>query len=71
MIHSEGTSRIIVINGFSPSIIMDGTPNSKSFNDKSYGDIIRELSANYPQQELKPNVNINNDSSLPYTIQYK
>ena len=50
---------------------MDGTPNSKSFNDKSFDDIIGELFANYPKQELKPNVNITNHNLLPYTIQYK
>ena len=70
MIRSEGASGLIIIDGFSPSIVMDGMPNIKSFNDKSFGDIIRELSANYPQQELKPNIDIYNDSSLLYTVQY-
>uniref|UniRef100_UPI00286BCA75 type VI secretion system Vgr family protein n=1 Tax=Flavobacterium sp. TaxID=239 RepID=UPI00286BCA75 len=70
MIRSAGASGIILIEGFSPSIVMDGTPNAKSFSDKSFADIVRELSANYPQQELKPNIDFSNDSSLPYTVQY-
>ena len=70
MIRSAGASGIILIEGFSPSIAMDGSPNAKSYTDKSFGDIVREISANYPQQELKPNIDFYNDSSLPYTVQY-
>ena len=70
MIRSAGASGIITIEGFSPSIVMDGSPQAKSFTNKSFADIVREISANYPNQELKPNVDLNNDSSLPYTVQY-
>ena len=37
MIRSAGASGIILIEGFSPSIVMDGEPNAKSFTDKSFG----------------------------------
>ena len=70
MIRSAGASGIILIEGFSPSIVMDGSPQAKSFTDKSFADIVREISANYPNQELKPNIDFYNDSSLPYTVQY-
>ena len=70
MIRSAGASGILLIQGFSPSIAMEDTSNTRSFNDLSYGDIIRELSANYPQQELKPNIDFYNDIAMPYTVQY-
>ena len=70
MIRSAGASGIILIQGFSPSIVMEGEKNALSFNDKTFSDIVRELSANYPNQELKPNIDFLNDSSMPYTVQY-
>ena len=71
LIRSNGASGEILIKGYSPSIYMDGNKHTKSFNDKTFGDIIREITANYPQNELKANIDFDNDISMPYTVQYK
>ena len=71
MIRTAGAAGMLFIEGFSPSILMDAMPTAKSFTDKSFADIIQEVSLNYSQQQLKPNIDIQNDTStLPYTVQY-
>ncbi|WP_309609328.1 phage baseplate assembly protein V [Flavobacterium sp.] len=71
MIRMEGSAGMILIEGFSPSIVMDGRPNAKSFSNKSFSDIIREISESYPQSEInKPNIDFYNDTAMSYTVQY-
>ena len=53
LVRSNGASGEIIIRGFSPTAFMDGNRNTKSFNDKTFGDIIREVTGNYSQNELK------------------
>ncbi|WP_395074429.1 type VI secretion system Vgr family protein [Flavobacterium sp.] len=71
LVRSNGASGEIIIQGFSPTVFMDGNRNTKSFNDKTLGDIIREITANYPQNELKASIDLDNDASFPYIVQYK
>ena len=71
LVRSNGASGEIIIRGFSPTAFMDGNRNTKSFNDKTFGDIIREVTGNYSQNELKANIDFDNDVSIPYTVQYK
>ena len=70
LVRENGTAGTIHITGGSPTIAMEGLPNTKSFTDKSLSDIIQEIANNYPQRELKPFVNLQNNPTLPFTVQY-
>jgi type VI secretion system secreted protein VgrG len=66
----NGAAGEIHINGFSPTIAMEGMPNTKSYSDKSFSNIIQEILNDYTSVQLRPTVNLNNTSSLPFTVQY-
>ena len=70
VVRTSGASGGIVINGYSSTILLEGTPNIRSFSDKSLSDIVKEVVGTYPQENLKPSVNVENDPVLPYTVQY-
>ncbi|MBC8643195.1 hypothetical protein H9W95_00935 [Flavobacterium lindanitolerans] len=70
MVRTDGASGGIIINGFSPTILLEGTPNTKSYTDKSLADIVQEVTGNYSADSLKPAVSVQKDASLPYTVQY-
>jgi type VI secretion system secreted protein VgrG len=71
MIRTSGAAGGIIINGYSPTIAMEGTPKTQSFSDDSLSDIIKKITGSYPQRELQPTVDIKNDTSLPYVVQYR
>ena len=70
MVRTAGASGGIIINGYSPTILLEGTPNIKSFNDKALSSIVNEILGKYSADSLKPSVSIQKDSTLPYTVQY-
>ena len=70
MVRTAGASGGIIINGFSPTILLGGSPNTKSYTDKSLADIVQEVTGNYSADSLKPAVSVQKDASLPYTVQY-
>lgn len=70
MVRTAGASGGIIINGFSPTILLEGTPQIKSFSDKNLSDIVKEVISEYPTENLKPAVEVQKDSILPYTVQY-
>jgi type VI secretion system secreted protein VgrG len=70
MVRTSGASGGIIINGYSPTILMEGTPNIRSFSDKSLGDIVNDVLQNYAEGNLNPAVAIEKDATLPYTVQY-
>lgn len=70
MVRTAGASGGIIINGFSPTILLEGTPNTKSYTDMSLADIVQEVTGNYSADSLKPAVSVQKDASLPYTVQY-
>lgn len=70
MVRTSGASGGIIINGFSPTILLEGTPNIRSFNDKSLSGIVNEVLGNYSTDSLKPAVDVQKDATLPYTVQY-
>ena len=70
MVRTAGASGGIVINGYSPTILLEGTPHIKSFTDKSITDIVNEVLGKYSSENLKPKVEVQKDSTLPYTVQY-
>ncbi|WP_026717370.1 contractile injection system protein, VgrG/Pvc8 family [Flavobacterium gelidilacus] len=71
MIRTSGAAGGIIINGYSPTIVMEGTPKTVSYTDQSLSDVVKKITSNYSQKELQPTVKINNDSSMPYTVQYR
>lgn len=70
MVRTSGASGGIIINGYSPTILMEGTPNIRSFSDKSLGDIVKDVLKDYSEENMKPAVNVQKDGALPYTVQY-
>jgi type VI secretion system secreted protein VgrG len=70
MVRASGAAGGIIINGYSPTIVMEGSPKSKSFTNQSLSDIVKEISGRYSQKSVQPTVSIQRDSSLPYTVQY-
>jgi len=70
LVRTAGASGGIIINGYSPTILMEGTPNIRSYSDKSLSDIVNEVLKNYSGANLKPAVSVEKDATLPYTVQY-
>lgn len=70
LIKGDGSSGAILVNGFSTTFQMEGLPDTMSFNDKTLSEIANEIIARYPQDRLEPKVNLEEDSPLPYTVQY-
>ena len=70
LVRTSGASGGIIINGFSPTILMDGAPNIASYSGKSLSDIVNEVLKNYSSAGLKPLVSIEKEATLPYTVQY-
>ncbi|CAM3749659.1 type VI secretion system tip protein VgrG [Flavobacterium gelidilacus] len=71
MIRTSGAAGGIIINGYSPTIVMEGTPKTVSYTDQSLSDVVKQITSNYGQKELQPTVKVNHDSSMPYTVQYR
>ncbi|RZJ70722.1 phage baseplate assembly protein V [Flavobacterium sp.] len=70
LIRTAGASGGILINGYSPTILLEGAPHTRSYSAKTLSDIVNEVLKDYSSQELKPSVNVQKDSTLPYTVQY-
>jgi type VI secretion system secreted protein VgrG len=70
LVRENGSSGYIAINGYSATIALEGSPTTRSYTDKSLTDIIQEITNKYPQKEVKPTLDIKNNPTLPYTVQY-
>ena len=70
MIRTAGAAGGIIINGYSPTIAMEGTPNTKSYTNKSFSDIINEITGKYSKHKIRPKVSLSNNETMPYTVQY-
>jgi len=70
MVRTAGSSGGIIIKGYSPTILLEGPPTIRSFNDMTLSDIISDVLKSYPQDSLKPSVQPEKDKSMPYTVQY-
>ena len=68
MVRSAGASGGIIINGYSPTILMEGPPSIRSFSDKSLTTIVQEVAGAY--SGIKSTISVKNDTTLPYTVQY-
>jgi type VI secretion system secreted protein VgrG len=70
MVRTSGASGGIIINGYSPTILLEGPPTIKSFTDQNLKSIVDEVLKDYASEELKPEVEVDKDVTLPYTVQY-
>jgi len=70
MVRTSGASGGIIINGYSPTILLEGPPNIRSFSDKSLDDIVHGVLNNYSSDSLKSTISVQKDLTLPYTVQY-
>ncbi|WP_306354294.1 type VI secretion system Vgr family protein [Flavobacterium sp. '19STA2R22 D10 B1'] len=70
MVRTSGSAGGIIINGYSPTILLEGTPHVKSYNDMTLSDIVNQVLKKYTQGNLKPSVSVEKDSTLSYTVQY-
>jgi len=70
LVRTSGASGGIIMNGYSPTILMEGTPHIRSFSEKSLTDIVKEVLKGYSDENIKPSVEVQKDTTLPYTVQY-
>ena len=65
----EGNKHI-VLRGKSPCILLQNGQNSRSFEQKTFEDIIKEVTKDYPQNLVSFHINPNYKEKLAYTVQY-
>ena len=70
MVRTAGAAGGIIINGYSPTIALEGTPNIKSYSDQTFAEIINQICSKYSKHKINPSVSLANDGTLPYTVQY-
>ncbi|NJM79742.1 MAG: hypothetical protein HC854_09165 [Flavobacterium sp.] len=70
LVRTSGAAGGIIINGYSPSIVMETVPNIVSFSKQTFSTIINKIASKYSQKEVQPKVTLKNDSILSYTVQY-
>lgn len=70
IVRTAGASGGIIINGYSPTILTEGTPAMRSYTDKTLSDIAGEILKEYPSDKIKSSVDIKKNTVLPYTVQY-
>ena len=59
------------ISGYAPSIVLDGGKTCQSYENKTLPEIIKEATAEYPQEsQIHIEGLINNEEKIPYTVQY-
>ncbi|MGD0756240.1 MAG: phage baseplate assembly protein V [Bacteroidales bacterium] len=63
-------SKEIHIYGYSPTILIDGRPNYRSFTEKLLNDVVQAALDNIPQNDLKLNSNPSFRDEIPYIVQY-
>ena len=70
MVRTSGAAGGIIIQGYSPTIVMEGSPILKSFSDQSLSDIVKEVAGNYNNKAVQPTIAMATDAILPYIVQY-
>ncbi len=65
-----GNTSDLVISGYSPTLILDDGPNTRSFSEKSLSQIINEVIKPYPKNDLICKVNFSPDPILTFLVQY-
>lgn len=65
----QNGSKHIVLRGKSPSVLMENGRHCRSFEDSSFEDIVKKVTAGYPQDLVNFDLNPNYKEKLPYTVQ--
>ncbi|PQL93415.1 type VI secretion system Vgr family protein [Apibacter adventoris] len=60
----------IVLQGKSPSILMENGSHCRSFENQSLEEIIKEVIRDYPQNLINFTINPNHKEKIPYIVQY-
>ena len=63
-------SKEIHIYGYSPTILIDGRPNYRSFTEKLLNDVVQAALDQIPQNDLKLKSNPSFRDEIPYIVQY-
>lgn len=67
----SGHAGDIIINGFSPTILLDNGPHCKSWEKKAIKNIAQDVLKHFPQNLLQPKISPSYSETLSYTVQYK
>lgn len=59
----------LVLQGFSPTRVLDDGPHQQTFTEKKLGDIVKDVVNEFPQIEAK--FAVNHPDVIPYVTQYK
>ncbi|MGM5629918.1 phage baseplate assembly protein V [Apibacter raozihei] len=62
--------RHVILQGTSPSVLMENGLHCRSFEDKTFEEIIQEVTRGYPQDLIRFKVNPYFKESLSYIVQY-
>ncbi len=65
-----GNTSDLVISGYSPTLLLDDGPNTRSFSEKTLSQIINEVVKPYPTSDLVCKVNPAPDPVHPFIVQY-
>ncbi|UGU14788.1 type VI secretion system tip protein VgrG [Sinomicrobium kalidii] len=67
---SRGAAGEVVISGTSPTVKLDGVPNTRSYLGKELSSIVQDTLGSH-KESMKLNLQISRDTALDYTVQYK
>ncbi len=67
---SRGAAGEIVISGTSPTIKIDGVPNTRSYIGKELASIVRDTLGSQ-KESMNLNIKVSRDTALDYTVQYR
>lgn len=67
---NKGGISQILLKGKSPSVLMDNGQHCRSFENKNFEDIIKEVIKDYPQNLINFHINPNYKERINYVVQY-
>ena len=68
---SHGYHGVLIVSGYSPTILIDRGPDLGSYLDKDLNEIVKSSTKDTPANDLKVVANAARSSSIDYIIQYK
>ena len=68
---SHGYHGVLIVSGYSPTILIDRGPDLGSYLDKDLNEIVKLATRDTPANDLKVVANAARSSSIDYIIQYK
>jgi len=68
---NHGYHGIVIVSGYSPTILIDRGPDLGSYLDKDLNEIVKLATKDTPANDLKVIANASRSSTIDYIIQYK